>query len=516
MKTQINNLKKHLAEVIIILMVIMLNIAPANAQTVKDSQFPDNSGNRITDNNLKYVQVKIRAIPEGLYNPATGQLEKSPQVLVLLKNILPPFETVGNVKGMLDKNTFSGTFTFPNTETGTYYIVLLFNNSAETWSRNGGEYLQKGRVTDYDFTTGKDKAYGENMKFINEYACIYTGDTDRDGFISRNDLNFVMRDLGKTGDLVSDMNGDEFVDAGDLSIVMNNYENNVKSATPTVYVKTVFEIKIMIEGLCDYSSKGMKLSPNVTVTLRNANFPYQVADEATGIIFDNTLEGDFFFTKVETGNYFIVVKYKNTIETWSKSDGIKIIKGGVVKYDFTTGKDKAYGDNMFFDGEFACIYTGDIDQNGFINQNDIDLVMNDLGNTGDLITDLNGDQYVDASDLSLVMNNSDKHVMAVTPLKNSPQLTQNGNSTSDFTLNQNKPNPFNPSTKVSFNISSVSKVKLSVYDMTGREVEKIVNSVLSAGNYDYEWNAGNLSSGTYFCRLNVNGKEQIIRMMLIK
>lgn len=70
-----------------------------------------------------------------------------------------------------------------------------------------------------------------------------------------------------------------------------------------------------------------------------------------------------------------------------------------------------------------------------------------------------------------------------------------------FALLQNFPNPFNPSTAISFQLSAISFVTLSVVDVLGREVATLVNERKDAGFYTVRWNASNASSGMYFCRL---------------
>ncbi|MFA6456675.1 MAG: fibronectin type III domain-containing protein [Bacteroidota bacterium] len=80
-----------------------------------------------------------------------------------------------------------------------------------------------------------------------------------------------------------------------------------------------------------------------------------------------------------------------------------------------------------------------------------------------------------------------------------------------YSLSQNFPNPFNPSTTIRFGLPEVSDVSLKIYDMLGREVITIVNTRLSAGYYNFEWNASRYSSGVYVYRLNatsVNGTVQ--------
>jgi hypothetical protein len=85
-----------------------------------------------------------------------------------------------------------------------------------------------------------------------------------------------------------------------------------------------------------------------------------------------------------------------------------------------------------------------------------------------------------------------------------------------FSLSQNYPNPFNPSTKINFGLPQNSDVKLSVYDMNGKEVEVLVNQNLQAGVYSADWHPVNLSSGIYFYTLKTNEFTDTKKMIFIK
>ena len=85
-----------------------------------------------------------------------------------------------------------------------------------------------------------------------------------------------------------------------------------------------------------------------------------------------------------------------------------------------------------------------------------------------------------------------------------------------FELKQNYPNPFNPVTTIGYKIAKSGNVKLSVFDVTGREVAVLVNDVKPAGAYSISFNATNLSSGIYFYKLSANGFSDVKRMILVK
>lgn len=85
-----------------------------------------------------------------------------------------------------------------------------------------------------------------------------------------------------------------------------------------------------------------------------------------------------------------------------------------------------------------------------------------------------------------------------------------------YSLQQNYPNPFNPSTKIKFDIAEVSYVALKIYDMLGSEVTTLISEELPAGTYDVEFNANDLSSGTYFYKLTANDHIEVKKMILLK
>ncbi|MBK9225619.1 MAG: T9SS type A sorting domain-containing protein [Ignavibacteria bacterium] len=90
-----------------------------------------------------------------------------------------------------------------------------------------------------------------------------------------------------------------------------------------------------------------------------------------------------------------------------------------------------------------------------------------------------------------------------------------------FELYQNYPNPFNPSTKIRYKLlanaggQGANFISLKVHDITGRQVDELVNLRQIAGEYEVEFFAGNLSSGVYFYSLSVNGEVMDVKKMTV-
>jgi predicted GH43/DUF377 family glycosyl hydrolase len=85
----------------------------------------------------------------------------------------------------------------------------------------------------------------------------------------------------------------------------------------------------------------------------------------------------------------------------------------------------------------------------------------------------------------------------------------------NFELQQNYPNPFNPSTTITLNLSKPQKIKLTVYDVLGNEIEVLAEGFRKSGTYSVEFFANNLSSGIYFYVLQISPKISITKKMVV-
>ncbi|MFQ5605449.1 MAG: FlgD immunoglobulin-like domain containing protein, partial [bacterium] len=92
---------------------------------------------------------------------------------------------------------------------------------------------------------------------------------------------------------------------------------------------------------------------------------------------------------------------------------------------------------------------------------------------------------------------------------------------SSFALKQNYPNPFNPSTIISYQLSAVSDVELTIYNQLGQEIRTLVNARKPAGTFQIEWNGRDrvgkqVASGVYLYRLKAGSFVQVRKMVLLR
>lgn len=181
------------------------------------------------------LKLDLTMLMEGMYSSGTNDLSLSDDVKVYLRKSTAPYNLVDSATATIDSLTFTGSFTFPNAQSGQYYLVAKYRNTIETWSKAGGELiLDKGTINTYDFTTASSQAFGSNQILKGSEYCNYSGDINNDGTVDLTDLGSIDNDAANfvTGYVTNDLNGDDAVDISDLSIGDNNANNFVQKITP--------------------------------------------------------------------------------------------------------------------------------------------------------------------------------------------------------------------------------------------------------------------------------------------
>jgi len=86
----------------------------------------------------------------------------------------------------------------------------------------------------------------------------------------------------------------------------------------------------------------------------------------------------------------------------------------------------------------------------------------------------------------------------------------------EFGIQEAYPNPFNSTTSIDYQLPEESRVILNIFDLSGREISTLVNNTQEAGSYRITWDAANLPSGIYYCRMEAGEFKQSIKLSLIR
>ena len=202
-------------------------------------------------------------------------------------------------------------------------------------------------------------------------------------------------------------------------------DDNAYSLTNTC--SSIVNLKLNIQGYYDAATHAMRSVmanqgigssitdvDDITVELRNASTYELVATTTAALKTNGTATATFVTAPI--GSFYIAVKHRNTLETWSSAP--QTVGSTPLTYDFTTAANKAYGDNMIqLESGVYGFYSGDINQDGFIEALDYPQLFNDSDNLleGYQTTDLNGDGFVEALDYPTLFNNSDNLIETLHP-----------------------------------------------------------------------------------------------------
>jgi hypothetical protein len=174
----------------------------------------------------------------------------------------------------------------------------------------------------------------------------------------------------------------------------------------------VLTLKTYIEGF--YNGSTM-IPDTVTVELHNTSAPYALVDFKKGYLNTSGICTLGFSSALNGTPYYIAVKHRNAIETWSTVG--QTFTSSALSYDFTSAQSQTYGYNTVQKGSKWCLYSGDVNHDGIVDSGDLGDVDNDNANyvSGYTFTDVNGDDIVDSGDLGLVDNNNSLYVGKITP-----------------------------------------------------------------------------------------------------
>lgn len=210
--------------------------------------------------------------------------------------------------------------------------------------------------------------------------------------------------------------GAMLINAYEDSLVLKfyNISNSLRDNFKILPSLKSLTLTLDIEGFYN-SNTNVMIGDTCKVFLRDYFYPYSIIDSAKGFVNSNGA-GTFNFTKASNAaEYYIVLKHRNSIETWSSASFR--FTANVLNYSFTTSASQAFGNNLTLKGTKYCVYSGDVNQDGNVDLIDLSLVDNDvyLFTTGYRTTDLDGNRVIDVNDLLIADNNSYNFITRMRP-----------------------------------------------------------------------------------------------------
>jgi hypothetical protein len=165
-------------------------------------------------------------------------------------------------------------------------------------------------------------------------------------------------------------------------------------------------------------NEGVTSNQNVTdtikVVLHNSVSPFSVVASAAAVLNTNGTASCFF--PGISGSYYIAIKHRNAVETWSANP--VLFNAPTINYHFSTNANQAYGDNMIaVDPGVWALYSGDISADQNIDLLDLAILESDINSFqfGYFATDINGDGNVDLLDAPLLEDNINNFIFSVHP-----------------------------------------------------------------------------------------------------
>lgn len=291
------------------------------------------------------------------------------------------------------------------------FITLKYNSSGIIqWA---GRYTGPGETDDANSLAldGAGNIYvsGSSMEFngIYNWATIKYNSGGDSLWVRRIPLNLIGPNGGQTQAMAVNNAGDVYV---------SGVANGEDIATVKYIQSKKLQLTSLIEGFFNPGTNTM-VADTAIIYLRNVSSPYAIVDSAKSYL-NSAGTGSFYFYNASNGtNYFIEVKHRNSLETWSKPGG-EVFTNNFLNYNFTTFASQAYGNNVILKGTKYCIYSGDVNQDGSIDVSDVIAIYNDASifMSGYVVTDVNGDTFTDVTDMLITYNNAVNFVVVRNPI----------------------------------------------------------------------------------------------------
>ncbi len=274
--------------------------------------------------------------------------------------------------------------------------------------------LKNGDTSDYaSFQVMIELVQGDlrNSRILFQYSNSSTGSSMKEKFIGNTEpASFSGLLSGYNNAVVHrHKSGDQYYETGtlyseDLALQYGPVQEELNARRNGLTVFALFE---------GYAAR----SDSVTFSLHDTEDPDRVIESHKVVVNPGSVATcELSFAEEEAG-YYIRVKHRNSIETWSKDSALFLMNGEIF-YDFSRDSTMAYGNNLATINGRAHIFSGDVNQDGLIDITDGSAVSNDAHEyvMGYVPTDLDGDGIVDSSDMIIADRNSERYIILRKPV----------------------------------------------------------------------------------------------------
>lgn len=299
-------------------------------------------------------------------------------------------------------------------------------NDRKSWFSNYGPYLDVVAPGENIFTTDHEGSPGYHT---GDY-CYFSG-TSAACPVAAGVIGLIaFRNPGVTANTCENLLYGTCDKAGgyNYSNFMNSYfGRNDSMGYGRINAKNCLQVNAFVTRVIPegqyLQSQRLHKSDTVKVYLSNTNPPYNFLDSSESTIDSVSFFSYLNFKRANSGEYYIAVTHRNSIQTWSSEPGYFDSNYGGF-YNFTDDQSAAFGNNLKFLNTYPYIqpfrygiYSGDVNQDGSVDLTDNQMIDNDAINfvNGYVNTDLNYDNFVDLIDAAIADNNSFNYVSISRP-----------------------------------------------------------------------------------------------------
>jgi uncharacterized delta-60 repeat protein len=444
--------------------------------------------------------------------------------------------------------------TSTNYSRNTDLTIIKYNAfGAEVWSRIYGatesnvEDKGVGITVDSDcnvYVTGYTTNYDGytdvvTQKYDSQGNHIWTGLEDGDSGLNGQGLDISVGPTGNvyvSGYVTSGSNGTDILvikyNSSGNTVWTRSVNGGANSEDKAWGIVVDNQDNIHITGYTTELSQGTNTytsklnSSGTTLWTKNYNGTGNQTDKAWGMVVDT--DGSVYITgetyTTNEGTNYLTIKYSQSgYQSWVKTyngtgagtdaaSSICIVSGLLTKTVVVTGK--SWGSSDTYD--YATVrYNAANGQQSQVNRYSMSGTTDDIAKA---ITTTLTKVIVTGFSQLITEAQVENSVISTQSLAwgEESEFTSVNNIPEKFELFQNYPNPFNPSTTINFDLPFSSVVKLTVYDILGKQVSVLVNQQLEAGSHKISYSNINLSSGVYFYELRAGNFRDIKKMNLIK